>query len=150
SAAAARGADGTGGHVTVRGATVAPLSGRLRTEPVGSFPGEIGATSRRDIDTGFEPGELSESIRERTHSVKSRIECATADRPVAKPSIEDDVTVQIKSRRVDYPLVVSILAGKRFSTSCCIVRSFQIISRPAVVEIRLAMVEPEPEMVRGL
>src|SRR5215472_18569631 len=93
----------------MRGATVAPLSGRLRTEPVGSFPGEIGATSRRDIDTGFEPGELSGPIRKRTHSVKGRIECATADRPVAKPGIEDDVTVQIKTRRDTRRLVIEDL-----------------------------------------
>jgi hypothetical protein len=49
-----------------------------------------------DIHTGFEPREVPRSVRERAHSeIGSSIERATADRPIAGPDEEDDVTVQI-------------------------------------------------------
>jgi len=52
-----------------------------------------------DIDTGFETGEFAGPVRERAQAEESlSIECATADRPVAKAShiVEDDVTVQAR------------------------------------------------------
>ena len=42
------------------------------------------------------PSQFPDPVRERAHSEKGRkIERATADRPVAGPDEEDDITVQI-------------------------------------------------------
>jgi hypothetical protein len=54
----------------------------------------------RDIDTRMEPGELPGPVRERAQPESGReIQCATADRPVSVPCVEDDVTVQQALRR---------------------------------------------------
>src|ERR1035437_3454539 len=75
---------------------VHPLSRRLRTEAVRPVPVEKSCVHiKRDIDTGTEPGELPGPVREGAQSEMGRpIKCATADRPVAAPDDEDDVTVQ--------------------------------------------------------
>ena len=63
-------------------------------EAVRPLPIVIDAVWGRYKDTGLEPGQLPDPVRERAQSGTSRsIECATANRPVAGPDVEDCVTV---------------------------------------------------------
>src|SRR5438552_447963 len=67
----------------------------LRVEAVSPVPREESAVQIRNLDFSSEAVEPSQPVRERTQSEKRRsIECATSDRPVTVPSIEDDVTVE--------------------------------------------------------
>jgi hypothetical protein len=59
-----------------------------------------------NIDTGTKPSELPSSVGEGAQSEKGgEIKCATADRAVACPRVEDDVTVQ-QARRNTGSLVI--------------------------------------------
>ena len=55
-----------------------------------------------NIDTGTEPSELPSSVGEGAQSEKGgHIKCATANRAVACPRVEDDVTVQQALRNAE-------------------------------------------------
>src|ERR1700688_2522536 len=64
------------------------------TEAVRPVPVVIYAVRRGYIDTGLEPSQPPDPVRERAQSgIARRIERATADGPVARPDVEDGVTV---------------------------------------------------------
>ncbi len=67
------------------------------------------------MNTGSEPGQLPRPVRQRAESKPGRkIKCATADRPVPAPCIEDDVTVQHARRNAHRLVVEDAGAGRDF------------------------------------
>src|SRR6476620_2628882 len=67
----------------------------------------------RDINTGSEPSQLPRPVRQRAESKPGRkIKCATADRPVPAPFVEDNVTVQHARRNARRLVVEAVGAGR--------------------------------------
>jgi hypothetical protein len=93
--------------IPVMGRPHLPSSFTHRPEAVRSVPAASGPAV--DIDARLEPGELPCPVRESAQSETGRqIECAPADRSVAIPRVEDDITVQ-QARRNSSRLVIKDL-----------------------------------------
>ena len=89
------------------------LPGRQRIKAVGSVPGKYGPADIRNVNTGSEPGQKPRPVRQRAKSKPGRIiKCATADRPVPAPCVEDDVTVQHARRNARHLVVENLRAGR--------------------------------------
>jgi hypothetical protein len=100
---------------------LAPVSGRhlivvafagLLVKAIRPVPVVLCETARA-INSGVKPAKVPSTVREGSQrQVCHQIECATANRPVAAPGVEDDVAVQ-QSRRRNQGLKIKDLRADR-------------------------------------
>ena len=119
-----------GGAVTVR-------SLKLRAELVSPVERTESAAQTGNVDFSSEAGESPQAVRERTQSEPcGQIECATADRPVTVPCIEDDVTVEQARWDTKLLVVVDVRSGwdlREIGGHDCAVATGKAVVRGAIL-----------------